>query len=630
MLATEKRIDNMPNTRDELVMEVQLTVVDHLGINMYTSLPPVISEIVANSYDADASRVEITIPETEITNDSTIQIRDNGSGMSYDELNSAYLKIGRNRRNDLGNDESPIYHRKVLGRKGLGKLSVFGVAKQVEIQSIKEGNKVVFEMNIDAIKQSPNGKYNPPLLCDESTTQDNGVTVTLKNLKRKQRISLPIIRRGLAQRFSVISPTFDVVINGISLTTEERNLRNNVEYIEEFDEIEIKEGSSWKVTGWIGTLPNTARGDIDRGIVILSRGKLVQEPTLFGVTGGKELAYSYMVGEIHADFLDDQNDLIATYRSSIVWESDEGLALKTWIQKTITNFSYEWARLRISEREQIVREDPELKIWLNSLDRHEKKVAGKVINAITADETLAKERVIELANYMRSSFEIQSFRDLAAEISETPTDQDTKLLNLFYEWQFIETKEMLKVFEGRLATIEKFQEFINNNAREVPTIHKFLKEFPWVLDPRWTDLQDEVTYTRLLRERFPDNDLPEENRRIDFICTGFNDTIHVVELKRPFHRIGKKDLDQLRDYVVFVESILGTDPEGYRSVAGYLVCGDIQDSPEVRSIMGKWETTRMYVRKYEQLLSRANQIHQEFIDKYEELKLRRQEDLVEE
>ena len=620
----------MTSAREELVMEVQLTVVDHLGINMYTSLPPVISEIVANSYDADATKVEIIIPEIEITENSTILIRDNGSGMTYDELNSAYLKIGRNRRNDIGNDKSPIHHRKILGRKGLGKLSVFGVAKTVEIQTIKDKNKVVFEMNIDDIKQSPSGKYKPRLLCDEITTEENGVMVTLKKLKRKQRINLDIIRRGLAQRFSVISPTFDVIVNGISLTTEERNLKASVEYIQKFENIEIKENSGWKVTGWIGTLPNTARGDIDRGIVILTRGKLVQEPTLFGVTGGKELAYSYMVGEIHADFLDDQNDLIATYRSSIVWESEEGLALKIWIQKTITDFSYEWARRRISEREQIVKDDPELKKWLGSLDRHEKKVAGKVIRAITADETLPKERVLELANYMRSSFEIQAFRDLAAEISETPTEEDTKLLNLFFEWQFIETKEMLKVFEGRLATIEKFQSFIDSNAREVPTIHKFFKEFPWVLDPRWTDLQDEVTYSQLLRDNFPDTDLEEGDRRIDFICTGFNDTIHVVELKRPHHRIGKKELDQIRDYVIFIQGHLGTDPHGYVAAAGYLVCGDIQRSDAVRKLIDMYAQNRIYVRKYGELLSRAKKIHQEFIERYEELKLRRQQTLAEE
>jgi hypothetical protein len=620
----------MKKNREELVMEVQLTVVDHLGINMYTSLPPVISEIVANSYDADATKVEIFIPETEITEDSVIEIRDNGSGMAYDELNSAYLKIGRNRRSDLGNDESTVFHRKIIGRKGLGKLSVFGVAKKVEIQSIKDGNKIIFEMDIDDIKRSPNGKYKPILLCDERTTQENGVTVTLKKLKRKQKISLPIIRRGLAQRFSVISAAFDVIVNEISLTTEERNLRANVEYLQNFDNIEIKENSGWRVTGWIGTLPNTVRGDIDRGIIVLTRGKLVQEPTLFGVTGGKELAYSYMVGELHADFLDDQNDLIATYRSSIVWESEEGLALKTWIQKSITDFSYEWARKRILERTRVITEDPELKRWLGSLSPHEKKVANKVIRAITADETLAKERVLELATYMRSSFEIQTFRDLAAEINETPNEDDTKLLNLFYEWQFIETREMLKVFEGRLKTIEKFQSFIDTNAREVPTIHRFLKEFPWVLEARWTDLQDEVTYSQLLRDRFPETDLDEPNRRIDFICTGFNDTIHVVELKRPHHRIGKKDLDQIRDYVIFIQSQLGTDPDGYKTAAGYLVCGEIQESQAVRTLIEMNENSRIYVRKYGQLLQRAKALHKEFIDKYEDLKLSRQQTLVEE
>lgn len=610
----------MQPVKDELVMEVQLTVIDHLGINMYTSLPPVISELVANSWDADASNVNISIPETDIDDTSEIIIRDNGAGMTYDEINAAYLKIGRNRRNELKTDKS-LGGRKILGRKGLGKLSVFGVAKKVEIQSVKNGEKVIFEMDIDAIKNTTNGKYQPNVLLYAPTTDPNGLMITLKKLKRKQKISLAVIRRGLAQRFSVIDRAFDVFVNRVSLTVEERNLKRSAEHVWTFNEEEIKAGSGLKVSGWIGTLPNTARGDIDRGIIVLARGKLVQEPTLFGVTGGKELAYSYMVGEIAADFFDSENDLIATYRSSIVWESEEGQIFKDWVRQTITKISYDWSRRRIESREKVVREDPDLKKWLLTLSTTEKKIAGKVIRAITADENLPEVKILELANFMKDSFEFQAFRDLASQISENPTEDDGKLINLFYEWQFLESKEMLRVVEGRLATIKKFQEYINTNAREVPTIHNFLKKFPWVLDPRWTNFRDEVYYSTLLKENFPDEDQLEENRRIDFICTGSNDTINIIELKRPEHPIGKKDLDQIRDYIIFIRRHLGTDSGfSYNDAAGYLVAGKRQESADVKELIDMCEKNRIYVRHYGELFTRAENLHKEFIDQYDELK----------
>ena len=42
-------------------MTIDLNVLNHLGINLYSSTPPVLSEVVANSYDADATRVDIKI-----------------------------------------------------------------------------------------------------------------------------------------------------------------------------------------------------------------------------------------------------------------------------------------------------------------------------------------------------------------------------------------------------------------------------------------------------------------------------------------------------------------------------------------------------------------------------------------
>lgn len=38
-------------------MKISLNIIEHLGINLYSNLPAVLSEIVANSWDADATEV---------------------------------------------------------------------------------------------------------------------------------------------------------------------------------------------------------------------------------------------------------------------------------------------------------------------------------------------------------------------------------------------------------------------------------------------------------------------------------------------------------------------------------------------------------------------------------------------
>ena len=64
----------------KFTMSLSLNVLNHLGINLYSNVPAVLSEIVANSWDADAENVTIAISSDEII------IEDNGCGMETNEL----------------------------------------------------------------------------------------------------------------------------------------------------------------------------------------------------------------------------------------------------------------------------------------------------------------------------------------------------------------------------------------------------------------------------------------------------------------------------------------------------------------------------------------------------------------
>ena len=125
----------------ELKMSFQPTVIEHLGVKMYKNTVPAIAELVANAYDAGATVAEVFLydkPEHKIV------IRDNGIGMSFDEINDFYLKIGRNRRKE---GQPSIRNRKPTGKKGLGKLALFGLGNIIEISTVKNGDKVVFTLN---------------------------------------------------------------------------------------------------------------------------------------------------------------------------------------------------------------------------------------------------------------------------------------------------------------------------------------------------------------------------------------------------------------------------------------------------------------------------------------------------
>ncbi|UTH25883.1 ATP-binding protein [Actinobacillus suis] len=107
----------MTSTNDILEMKFDPNVITHLGIQMYSTLPPVVAELVSNSYDAEAEDVNIFLNDK--SDEKSIIIEDNGHGMSFEEINQKFLVIGRNRRKEEKSEKSKNGKRDVIGKKGL-------------------------------------------------------------------------------------------------------------------------------------------------------------------------------------------------------------------------------------------------------------------------------------------------------------------------------------------------------------------------------------------------------------------------------------------------------------------------------------------------------------------------------
>jgi HSP90 family molecular chaperone len=102
----------------QLEMTFTPNTIEHLGVRMYSTVPPVLAELIANSYDADAKNVAVQLKDDD---QKEIIVSDDGHGMTADEINKKFLRIGRNRRHEETSQTSPG-GRKVVGKKGLGKL----------------------------------------------------------------------------------------------------------------------------------------------------------------------------------------------------------------------------------------------------------------------------------------------------------------------------------------------------------------------------------------------------------------------------------------------------------------------------------------------------------------------------
>lgn len=203
-------------------MTLDLQLLNHLGLNLYSNASAVISEAVANSWDADATEVNIVIA------DDCIMISDNGIGMDIEDINNKYLHVGRQRRNA---DEAITmnYGCAVMGRKGIGKLSLFSIANSISVYSIKGQEKNALKISTVTLKECilKNEEYYPEELpTDDFDLAHDGTKIILRELKKKRTAALATyLRRRLARRFSIIGDqySFVVKVNNEPVTISDRD-----------------------------------------------------------------------------------------------------------------------------------------------------------------------------------------------------------------------------------------------------------------------------------------------------------------------------------------------------------------------------------------------------------------------
>lgn len=115
------------NMKDNLQFRVSAELKNILGRDLITSPDIAILELVKNSYDAHASKVEITF------DDDYLSIADNGKGMSKKDLIDKWLFVAYSAKSDGTEDQNyrDKFKRHYAGAKGIGRLSCDRLAKNL-------------------------------------------------------------------------------------------------------------------------------------------------------------------------------------------------------------------------------------------------------------------------------------------------------------------------------------------------------------------------------------------------------------------------------------------------------------------------------------------------------------------
>ncbi len=680
----------------KFAFSVQGGMLEALGINMYSTLGKSLVEFIANAYDAEASEVRLSIPFSEIEQQRSIVrenarkdiqagnldnssiltlplpenleviIKDNGHGMTPQEVNDKFLPINRNRRLNPETNRETIHKsennkRQVMGRKGLGKLAGFGASEIVIIRTKKKGDDFFTEFKLDynALKESMNINHYEiiPSYKQDSQVDSQWTEVILKRLKCDAvKYGQNTLKTTITDNFYGIQPTdFAIYLNNDLLESEApdyeffypqgarlNDFAEKIIHFEELSEIKFnylvmfrKRGDNLKVA--------------QRGARIYCNKRLAAGPSLFDMDTGMHGFHniSYMECIVNADSLDELGiDLINTNRTQLKQDNEVVSKFIKEIENLMKEAIAEHARYRESVAEIEIRDDEKGSIFLQQVDNLPRKTRGaakQFIKKLAATAGVNSTEFRELTPLFLASM---NAGEVLMKLIDLKTDPKTirNIMNTLNELTELEKSDALKLYRARKNGIVALKNLIKKGNQLwqkkgiESELHNLLKTCPWLISPEYnnfltSDNSLEIVYSRIAKDLSidsfaDDKDKDDEQKRPDLVFLMGNNqksSVVIVELKSPTIPLEKKHLEQLEFYMEKTSDWLKNENIGNISIRGILIGAKSDTDSKAqgvymlnRAIEKAGPTTMWRVFGLEELLNYADSIYSDEIKAFEE------------
>lgn len=267
----------------------------------------VLVELCANSYDADASMVEITTKgESE-----QILIKDDGCGMDREDLDEL-ITIAKSKKKEMieRNETTPKFHRRLLGSFGIGIISFFSLGDFIRIFTLKEGKKPLFleiekvfdeDKKLQSVEISDpkeNKEYKQHLLNPE-----HGTTIEINNNKLDFTENYNLIRYKLSNL--PLYDDFKIKLNDLEIKKDDFDKSNWIKKEFDFTLDSIDPSYKSKCTVYVN-YQNTIE-QFKRGIYIVVNGRVIEKnlySALYGELTSPATINARVRGFIEADYLE--------------------------------------------------------------------------------------------------------------------------------------------------------------------------------------------------------------------------------------------------------------------------------------------------------------------------------------
>lgn len=402
---------------DKYCFNISLSVLNHLGRNLYRNIITIIGEAVSNSWDADASNVWINIDKDH----NNMMILDDGVGMTSDDFQNKFLKIGYSKRKN-GKYKSDN-GRPFIGRKGIGKLALLSCADSIQI--------VTKAVNSDFVGGTINNRDLDQAIIDDTLSQDytlgdynqdlekhfinihSGTLIYFDNITDGVSNTIEYLRKAIALyfRFSLYDESFRLYVNNEEIGEEYlKDFAENTQFLWKINgfndplfmlmrEVQVTKNvkSNVDIKGYIASVKKPSnlkiRGSQEKASIDLFVNGRLREKDILRHIPTARIVESYVYGQIHFDSLDDGlvKDVFTSSREGIVSGDPKYEAFLIEVGALFRNIIDEWDKYRLQYGDD---GDPDNKT-ITKKQRRARELFNATLKEIEGETKVKKDGLVE-------------------------------------------------------------------------------------------------------------------------------------------------------------------------------------------------------------------------------------------
>ncbi|MBK1812053.1 ATP-binding protein [Clostridium sp. YIM B02505] len=613
-----------------------------------------INEYIWNGFDADSTTININCKTNEFNSISWMSIQDNGVGIDYNSLNNKFTPFFQSQK-----ALERSIHRKssdIHGKNGVGRLTFFNFSKSALWNTIYIKAANSFEMYDIVVDSSNLSEYiasNPT----ELEYGDTGTRVEFSNII--VAMDIENLRKHITQEFAWFLKLNDKNNYKIILNNKEIEFNDLVADEESLDTLSIEDNlfevdyirwsdkpvSEFSYFYFLDSNNNEAYKEttkFNKKGDSFYHSMYIKSSYFDNFTRSKnddKMQISFLDKNIHDDvyqsLIEKLNEFLKEKRKPFLHESSV---------KVVQSFEKDDAlpKFNVGNKWEMVQKE-ELTCLIAGLYQVEPRIFSNL-------NTTQKKTLAHLLNLIMDSGEKDNLFTILEQIVELDPNEREEFAHVLNRSSLSSITKTIKLIEDRVKAINQLQELIFNEelkANERDHLQKFIENHYWIFGEEYAlaaaaeDKFEKVlkSYNKILTKNDSNIKIDHEskNKEMDICMVRQNvhtDTISniVVELKAPWVRLGKEQLDQVIEYMDVITSVEQFNDRNQQWV--FILIGNklsskgwieryIENAKShgKRSLVFKANNYEIYVKTWSEVINEFEMRHRFLLDK---LKLKRE------